>query len=428
MTHTTEQPGATVQETFVVVGGGVGGGTAALALRSEGFTGRLLVVCDEPRAPYSKPPLSKGVLRGDEDADRTALRPPSWYLTREIELVTGVAASEVDTAARTVGLADGTKITYDKLLLATGGRARTLPGAQDIPGVFTLRTVEDSLAISERLVPGARVVVVGGGFIGAEVAASAIQLGCAVTVLEGQEAPLERVLPPMLGQLYMRMHRERGVDFRTSISITDLELDARGGLVAHAASGEKFPADVVVVGIGMVPNDELALRAGLECENGVVVDEHCRTSDPDVFAVGDIANAPNPLLGERMRVEHWQNAQHQAKVAAKNMLGGCVVFAEVPWVWSDQYEHTLQITGRPRPSDQVHLRGDVDSWHFSAVLTRDGVLCGCVSFNRADDVRAVRKLMTERRVVSLELLTDPAVDLTELAADTTLPVRKDLPA
>lgn len=416
-----------MQETFVVVGGGVGGGTAALALRNEGFTGRLLVVCEEPRPPYSKPPLSKGVLRGEESADRTALRPQSWYDKRDIEVMTGVAASEVDTATRTVGLADGTKLTYDKLLLATGGRARTLPGAHDVPGVFTLRTVEDSLAISERLVHGARVVVVGGGFIGAEVAASAVLKGCTVTVLEGQEAPLERVLPPMLGQLYMRLHRERGVDFRTSIAITDLEIGEGGVLVAHAASGEKFPGDVVVVGIGMVPNDELALRAGLDVENGVLVDEHCRTSDPDVFAIGDLANAPNPLLGERMRVEHWQNAQHQAKVAAKNMLGGDEVFAEIPWVWSDQYEHTIQITGRPRPTDQVHLRGDVDTWHFSAVLTRDGVLCGCVSFNRADDVRAVRKIMTERRPVSLELLTDPDVDLTDLAGDTSLPLGKDHP-
>ena len=414
-----------MQQTFVVVGGGVGGGTAALALRTEGFAGRVVVVCDEPRAPYSKPPLSKGVLRGEEDAERTALRPLPWYAKKDIELLTGVAATDLDTGARTLLLADGTKLAYDKLLLATGGRARTLPGAHDVPGVFTLRTVEDAQAIGARLVPGARVVIVGGGFIGAEVAASGIQKGCSVTVLEGQEAPLERVLPPMLGQLYMRLHRDRGVDFRTQVAITDLEPGEDGTVVAHAASGERFPADVLVVGIGMVPNDDLALRAGLTVENGVVVDEHCRTSDPDVFAVGDLANAPNPLLGERMRVEHWQNAQHQAKVAAKNMLGGDEVFAEIPWVWSDQYDLTIQITGRPRPTDQVHLRGSIDSWHFSAVLTRDGVLCGCVSFNRTDDVRAVRRLMTERRAVSLEVLTDPDADLTALADDSTLPVRKD---
>lgn len=411
---TTARTRAT-SETFVVLGGGVGGGTAALALRSQGFAGRLVVVCDEPRAPYSKPPLSKEVLRGEQSADRTALRPLSWYAKRDIELRTGIAATRVDTAARTVELADGTTLAYDKLLLATGGRARTLPGAHDVPGVFTLRTVEDAEAIAERLLPGARVVVVGGGFLGAEVAASAVQLGCTVTVLEGQQVPMERALPPVLGQLCGRLHREHGVDVRTGVAVTDLE-PGEGGLVARAASGERFPADVVVVGIGMVPCDELAVRAGLHVEDGVVVDEHCRTSDPDVFAIGDLANAPNPLLGERMRVEHWQNAQHQAKVAAANMLGGDEVFAEVPWVWSDQYDVTIEITGRPRPTDEVHLRGDVSGWSFSAVLTRDGVLCGCVSFNRAQDVRAVRTLMTEQRPVSLELLTDPDVDLTVLVA------------
>jgi 3-phenylpropionate/trans-cinnamate dioxygenase ferredoxin reductase subunit len=414
-----------VEQTFVIVGGGVGGGTAALALRAEGFQGRIVVVCEEPRAPYSKPPLSKGVLRREEEASRTALRPQKWFDDRNIELLTGMAATAVDTATRTVTLADGSTLGYDKLLLAMGGRPRELPGADQVPGVFTLRTVEDSLAISERLQPGARVVVVGGGFIGAEVAASAKVLGCEVTVLEGLSSPLQRVLPPMLGQIYMRMHRERGVTFRTDVAITDFETDG-DGLVAHAASGEKYPADVVVVGIGMLPNDHLAVDAGLATQNGVIVDEHCRTSDPDVFAIGDIANAPNPLMGgERMRVEHWQNAQHQAKVAAKNMLGGNEVFAEIPWVWSDQYDLNIQITGRPEPTDTVHLRGDVDGWAFSAVLTRDGVLCGAVSFNRTDDVRAVRKLMTEQRAVPLEVLMDPHTDLTALANGDGLPLRKE---
>ena len=412
---TTPRTGAP-SETYVVIGGGVGGGTAALALRSQGFTGRLVVVCDEPRPPYSKPPLSKEVLRGEQDAERTALRPPAWYAKRDIELLTGIAATGLDAAARTVELSDGVTLTYDRLLLATGGRARTLPGAHDVPGVFTLRTVEDAQAIGQRLVPGARVVVVGAGFIGAEVAASAVQLGCTVTVLEAEQVPMERALPSVLGQLCARLHREHGVDLRTGTAVTDLQPDEDGGVVAHAASGERFPADVVVVGIGMVPCDELAVRAGLHVEDGVVVDEHCRTSDPDVFAIGDLAHAPNPLLGGRMRVEHWQNAQHQAKVAAANMLGGDVVFAEVPWVWSDQYDVTIEITGRPRPTDEVHLRGDVDGWRFSAVLTREGVLCGCVSFNRAKDVRAVRALLTEQRPVSLQQLTDPDVDLSALAA------------
>jgi len=285
-----------------------------------------------------------------------------------------------------------------------------------VPGVFTLRTVEDAQDIGQRLVPGARVVVVGGGFIGAEVAASAVQLGCTVTVLEAEQVPMARALPPVLGQLCARLHREHGVDLRTGTAVTDLQPNGDGGVVAHAASGERFPADVVVVGIGIVPCDELAVRAGLHVEDGVVVDEHCRTSDPDVFAIGDLARAPYPLLGERLRVEHWQNAQHQARVAAANMLGGAEVFDEVPWVWSDQYDVTIELTGRPRPTDEVHLRGDVSGWSFSAVLTRDGVLSGCVSFNRAEDVRAVRALLTEQRPVSLQQLTDLDVELSSLVA------------
>lgn len=401
-------------ETYVVIGGGVGGGTAALALRAEGFTGRVVVVCDEDRPPYSKPPLSKGVLRGQESPDRTALRPQDWYEKKDIELITGVAAERIDRGTKTVHLEDGRELPYDKVLIATGGSARRLPGTDGIPGVLSLRTVEDSLAIGEKLKPGARVVVVGGGFIGAEVAASAVQMGCDVTVLEGLELPLQRMMPQILGQLYMRMHREQGVDFRTSVAITDFE-HGPDGIVANAADGGRYPADVVVVGIGMVPNDDIGAQAGLEVSNGIVVDGQCRTSDPDIFAIGDVANMPHPLIGERRRVEHWQNAQHQAKVAAKNMCGGHEEFREVPWVWSDQYDVTIQITGVPEPLDKVYLRGDVEAWDFSAVFVRDGILRGCVAYNRTDDVRAVRRIITDGLTVSLEHLTDPNLDLTELA-------------
>lgn len=403
-----------MHETFVIIGGGVGGGTAALALRTEGFTGRVVVICEEDRPPYSKPPLSKGVLRGEESPDRTALRPKDWYDKKDIELITGVAAERIARDTKRVHLADGRELPYDKLLIATGGSARQLPGTDDLPGIYTLRTVEDSVAISQHLTPGARVLVVGGGFIGAEVAASAVSLGCAVTVLEGLALPLQRMMPQVLGQLYMRMHRERGVDFRTSVAITGFE-SGPDGLVAHAANGDRYPADVVIIGVGMVPNDDIGVEAGLEVSNGIVVDGQCRTSDPDIFAIGDVANLPHPLIGERRRVEHWQNAQHQAKVAAKNMCGGDEEFIEVPWVWSDQYDVTIQITGVPQPLDQVHLRGDVDAWNFSAVLVRDGVLRGCVAYNRTDDVRAVRRIITDGLVVSLEHLTDPDLDLTQLA-------------
>ncbi|WP_170201612.1 NAD(P)/FAD-dependent oxidoreductase [Actinocorallia herbida] len=401
-------------ETFVVIGGGVGGGTAALALRTEGFKGRVVVLCDEPRLPYSKPPLSKGVLRGEEDPGRTALRPPAWYDKKDIEVRTGVAATALDVAAKTIALSTGERLTYDKVLIATGGRPRALPGTEGLPGVHTLRNLEDSQAISARLRPGARVIIIGGGFIGGEVAASAITLGCSVTVLEGQRTPLERLLPPALAGLYMRLHTERGVDFRTGVTVSSIE-HGPDGLLARTSGGAEHLADVIVVGIGMVPADELARAAGIEVTDGIVVDGRCRTSVPDVFAIGDVANAPQPHLGGRMRVEHWQNAQHQAKVAAKNMAGGSAEFAEVPWVWSDQYDLTIQITGKPEPTDEVNLRGDVEGWAFSALLTREGRPVGCVAFNRADDVRAVRRIMTDRLPVPIARLIDPAEDLAELA-------------
>ncbi|MDQ1697913.1 MAG: 3-phenylpropionate/trans-cinnamate dioxygenase ferredoxin reductase component [Frankiaceae bacterium] len=406
-----------MSRTFVVVGGGVGGGTAAFALRAAGFEGRIVLICDEPRPPYSKPPLSKGVLQGTEPVQRTAFRPDKWYVDKGIDLVTGVAVTELDADGHKLTLADGQLLGFDKLLLATGGTARSLPGVDAVDGVFTLRTVDDALAIKARLQAGARLVVVGAGFIGAEVAASARTVGCEVTVLEGMDSPLQRVLPKVLGELYGQFHREHGVEVRTGIAISDLERQGEQ-VVAHAASGERFVADAVVVGIGMVPNDSLAVKAGLAVDNGILVDETCATSAPDIFAAGDVANAYHPLFGERMRVEHWQHAQHQAKAAALNMAGTPTPYEEVPWVWSDQYDLNLQVAGLPQPDDDVHLRGDVDGRCFSAILTRNGAVTAAVAVNRADDVRAVRRMLQARATIPLEVLADPGTDLTGLVEET----------
>jgi 3-phenylpropionate/trans-cinnamate dioxygenase ferredoxin reductase subunit len=403
-----------MSHTFVVVGGGVGGATAAFALRAAGFDGRIVLICDEPRPPYSKPPLSKGVLQGTEAIERTTFRPEKWYVDKDIDLVTGIAVTDLDADGHKVTLADGQLIGFDKLLLATGGTARSLPGVDDIDGVFTLRSIDDALAIKARMQPGAHLVVVGAGFIGAEVAASARVTGCEVTLLEGMDTPLQRVLPTMLGELYGQFHREQGVDVRTGVAIADVERQGEQ-VIAHAASGERFTADAIVVGIGMVPNDILAVNAGLDVDNGVLVDEMCATSAPDIFAIGDVANAYHPLFEERMRVEHWQHAQHQAKVAALNMTGTPTPYREVPWVWSDQYDLNLQVAGQPQPEDDVHLRGDVDGRSFSAVLTRNGRMTAAVAVNRADDVRAVRRLLQAGAAIPLEVLADPSTDLTGLA-------------
>jgi 3-phenylpropionate/trans-cinnamate dioxygenase ferredoxin reductase subunit len=270
------------------------------------------------------------------------------------------------------------------------------------------------MALGAHLRAGGSLVVVGAGFIGAEVAAVARELGCAVTMLESDEWPLGRLLPPEVSRRYAQIHREEGVELRTNVSV--LEIAERSGTVrALGSDGENYEADVAVVGIGMVPNVELAQRSGIEVDDGIVVDEFCQTSAADVFAAGDVANQPNPLIGRRIRVEHWQNAQHQAATAARNMLGSREAFAEVPWVWSEQYGMNLQVTGDPRPTDDVRFRGDSGARSFSALLFRDGRLSAAVAVHRPEDIRAVRRLIAKGDHLDPDVLSDPGVDLGELA-------------
>ena len=390
---------------YLIVGAGLAGATAALRLRAEGFDGRVVLIGDEPHPPYSRPPLSKAVVRGEVPPERTRLRPAGFFEKREIEILSGVAVTDLDLTSRSVGLDAGSRLAYDALLLATGGRARTLPGCDDIPGVYVLRTLEDAEAIRERLGPGRSLLVVGGGFIGAELAASARMRGSEVAVLEAEPLPLSRVLPPSVARIYAQIHRERGVTLHTGVAVTRIE--NRGELRAIGSDGRAYPADAIVVAIGLVPNQELAAKAGLAVGDGILVDERCRTSAPGVYAAGDVANHPNPILGRRIRVEHWQNAQHQGAAAACNMLGREQIFAEVPWVWSDQYELNLQVAGLPEPSDQVVMRGNVAARCFTALMLRDGALVAAIGVNRPDDVHAARRL------IAVGARPDPA----RLAAD-----------
>ncbi|WP_435216556.1 NAD(P)/FAD-dependent oxidoreductase [Streptomyces sp. bgisy034] len=399
-----------MRETHVIVGAGLAGITAAATLRAEGFGGRVVVIGDEDRAPYPRPPLSKQVVSGELPVERLLLRPAAWYASKDIEYRGGVTVTALDTSARTVSFGEGTgSLAYDRLLLATGGRPRRLPGTEDLPGVHTLRTAEDAAAIRDRLGPGRRLLVVGAGFLGAELAANARTLGTDVTVLEAAPLPLTRSLPPLLGRLYARIHRDQGVDLRTGIGVNRL-VAAGDGLRAVGTDGRlypiKGPADTVVVAVGIQPNTELAAAAGIAVDDGIVVDEYCRTSAPAAFAAGDVANHPNPLLGHRVRLEHWQNAQHQGAAAARNMLGNEQPFTEVPWVWSDQYGLNLQIAGLPDPGDDVVLRGDPDSNSFTALLLRDGVLSGAIGMDRGDDIRIARRLIQQRCRPDRDLLGD----------------------
>ncbi|MCW3001039.1 MAG: hypothetical protein JWQ20_337 [Conexibacter sp.] len=401
-------------EKAVIVGGGVAGGTAALALRAAGFEGDVVVVCEEPHPPYSRPPLSKGVVRGEQAPEKTHLRPQKLWDTKGIELLVGRAVTEVDPVAHQVRLSDGEPLEYDRLLLATGGRARTLQGTSEREGVRVLRTIDDSLAVRDQLGQGRSIAIVGAGFVGAELAASAAAVGTAVTVFEAAPLPLARLLPAALGEVYAALHRDRGVDLRTGTGIAGVVDAPGGGLHVVDTDGRTVEADAVVVAVGLEADVDLATRAGLEVGNGILVDELCRTSAPDVFAAGDIANHPNPILGRRVRIEHWQNAQHQAQAAARSMLGQGAPFAEVPWVWSDQYGVNLQVTGLPEPTDDVVLRGDPASLTFTAFLLRDGVLVAAVGLDAADDIRAARELIGRRVTPSAEELADTDLDLTDL--------------
>lgn len=396
--------------TVAIVGTGVAGATTALTLRSEGFGGRVVLIGDEPEEPYRRPPLSKDVLRGTMPHERTRLRPSTTWQEQDIELRTGTWVTEVDVATRTLKFDDGPDLGFDRLLLATGGRPRALPETEGLEGVYTLRTLSDVPRLHQALAPGTRVLVIGAGLIGAEVAASARAMDCAVTMVEAESAPLSRLLPLAVSAVYAGLHRSHGVDLHTDVTLKSVHQDARG-VVATDFDGRTYEADAAVVAIGMRPNTELAEQAGIAVDNGIVVDEYFATSVPGVYAAGDVANQPNLVLGGRHRVEHWQNAQEQGAAAAKSMLGDRTPFERVPWCWSDQYGVALQVTGWPAAGDDLTLRGDLDALDFTAIFHRKGRLVGAVGVNRAAEIRALRKLIAEAPFAEARLLADPETNL-----------------
>ena len=403
---------------IVVVGANLAGGRAVEELRKQGFDGPITMIGEEPQRPYERPPLSKEFLRGEQPLEKAFLRPEGWYAENDVELMLGVRADRLDLGARAVELHDGRTVAFDKLLLVTGGRPRTLssPGSE-LEGIHTFRTYEDARALSEQLKPGARVVVVGAGFIGSEIAASARSLGCEVTLFEAEAVPLVRALGEELGRIHGEIHRDNGVDLHTGIKVEGFEGDTR---VRRVLTSEgSFHADVVVVGVGIAPNVELAQDAGIAVSNGIDIDEYGRTSAPGVFAAGDVAKHPNPYCGEPIRVEHWQNAQTQGAAAARAMLDKGEPFAEVPWFWSDQYDLNLQMAGHPLRWDQLVFRGDVDARTFSAFYLDHGRLVAAVGFNRAKDVRGARALIEAGLSPEPAVLADESTDLRALAKQKT---------
>jgi NADPH-dependent 2,4-dienoyl-CoA reductase/sulfur reductase-like enzyme len=380
----------------VVVGASLAGLSALEALRGAGYEGELVAVGAEATLPYDRPPLSKQVLQGAWEPEQANLRDADHYDPLEIDWRLGRQAAALDLERRAVELDDGEPLPFDGLVIATGASPRTLPDTPPLDGVFVLRTLEDCLALRKDLEGGPRVCVVGAGFIGAEVAASCRIRGLEVTVLEALPAPLARAFPAEMGAACAALHRDHGVDLRTSVGVEGLDGSGRVERV-RLAGGGSVPADVVVVGVGVAPATGWLESSGLELRNGVVCDQTCATAAPGVVAAGDIARWPNPLFGEEMRIEHWSNAVEQGAAAAKRLLTSdeaAEPFAPVPYFWSDQYDTKIQFLGRSAPDDAVAVvDGSLESGRFVALFGRAGRLVGALAFNRPRQLMAYRRLI-----------------------------------
>jgi 3-phenylpropionate/trans-cinnamate dioxygenase ferredoxin reductase subunit len=405
----------TAKQTFVIVGAGLAGAKAAETLRHEGFEGRLVLVGAEDERPYERPPLSKDYLRGEAGRDRVYVHEESFYGDHDIELRLGRTAVDMNASLKEVALDDGERLGYDRLLLATGAEPRGLavPGAE-LHGVHYLRTVAESDVLRERLDAGGAVVVVGGGWIGAEVAASARQRGLEVTLVSPDQVPLERALGREVGGIYRDIHAEHGVRMLMGARVEAFEGDGavEGVRTSH---GQQLECDFVVVGVGVRPRTRLATRAALAIGDGILVDEQLQTSAPGVFAAGDVASAQHPFYRERIRVEHWANALRQGPVAARNMLGAAEPHDCLPYFFSDQYEVGMEYSGFARGWDRVVFRGDVAAREFIAFwLAGDRVLAG-MNVGVWDVVDPIQRLIRERVAVDVRRLSDPDVPLEELA-------------
>ncbi len=398
---------------MVIVGAGHAAGQAAASLRQEGYEGEITIIGDEPHIPYQRPPLSKQYLAGEQGLERVYLRPEKFYADKEITLRMGVSVTAIDTQAHTVTTDDGETIGYEKLLLATGSRPRILnvPGS-DLAGIHYLRTIADVDGIRAELAEGRRLVIVGGGYIGLEVASVGIQAGLEVHVLEMEERILQRVTTPEMSDYYHQLHTGRGVHIHTSTMVSGFTGEGRVGAVQ--CGDEEIAADIVVVGIGIIPNVEVAQAAGIECDNGIVVDEGCRTSADDVFAAGDCTNHPNPLLHRRLRLESVPNAMEQARVAAANMCGADKVYESSPWFWSDQYELKLQMVGFSADGDTQVVRGDKAANQFAVFYLKDGAVVAADAVNSPKEFMVCKQLVG--KPVDAARLGDPDVELKSLLA------------
>jgi 3-phenylpropionate/trans-cinnamate dioxygenase ferredoxin reductase component len=400
---------------IVVVGASLAGAKAVEAMRESGYDGPLVMLGAEPHAPYERPPLSKGHLLGSSDLDSAFVKDDGWYAEQGIDLRTGAEVTEIDIGGHRV-LVGGAGQPYTKLLLSTGCSPRRMPLAEEHDAPVTyLRTMEDSTRIKAALRPGSRIVVIGGGWIGLEVAAAARTVGAEATVVESLELPLLRVLGTEVAEIFAGLHRDHGVDLRLSAEVRAVER-AGDRAVVRLGNGAAIEADLVVVGVGVAPNTALAESAGLDTDNGILVDEHLRTSDPDVYAAGDVASVQHPVLAQRVRVEHWDNAIGQGTVAGQNLAGREVPYERLPYFFTDQYDLGMEYVGYvPRSGyDSVVLRGDTtDSRVFTAFWLREGTVLAGMQANDWDATEHIRQLVG--RHVDQAKLQDPGVSLADLA-------------
>jgi 3-phenylpropionate/trans-cinnamate dioxygenase ferredoxin reductase subunit len=399
--------------TFIIVGAGFAGAKAAETLRAEGFEGRIALIGAEPERPYERPPLSKDYLRGESEA-KPYVHEEAFYADNRIELRPRTRVESIELSAAEVVLETGERLGYERLLLATGAEPRrvSVPGA-DLDGVMYLRTIADSEAIRDRIGAGSKLVTIGAGWIGAEVAASARQKGCEVTAIERASLPLERVLGPELGAIYRDIHVDHGVKVLTDTGLEAFE--GEGTLEAvRTADGKRIDADLVVVGVGVAPRTGLAEAAGIEVDNGVVVDDRLRTSAADVFAAGDLANADHPLFGRRIRVEHWANALNQGPAAARNMLGADRPYDAVPYFFSDQYDVGMEYAGYATEWDEVVFRGAPKEREFIAFWLKDGRVLAGMNVNLWDVTDDIQALVRSQQRIERDRLADPDVPLSDL--------------
>jgi 3-phenylpropionate/trans-cinnamate dioxygenase ferredoxin reductase component len=401
------------KQSFVIVGAGLAGAKAAETLRAQGFDGRLVLIGAEHERPYERPPLSKEYLRGEADR-KPYVHDQDFYAEQEIELLSSTEVESIDVASSEV-VAGGERLEFDRLLLATGAEPRRLrvPGG-DLDEVLYLREIADSEAIRERIESGGKLVTIGAGWIGAEVAASARQKGCEVAIVEQGSVPLERVLGPELGAIYREIHLDHGVELLTDTALEAFEGDGRVEAV-RTADGRLIEADFVVVGIGVTPRTQLAEAAGLEVDNGIVVDERLRTSAPGVFAAGDVANAFHPFYGHPIRVEHWANALNQGPAAARNMLGVQDPYDKIPYFFSDQYDVGMEYAGYATEWDEVVFRGNVSEREFIAFWLAGGRVIAGMNVNVWDVSDEIQAVIRSRAEVDPARLADPDVPLEKLA-------------